>query len=228
MKNTFIAIDTETTGLSFETDRIIQLGICVFINGKAVHRVGFYVANTDVPNSGFGINGITDEQIASGRDPFWSFCFISSIMHKQPRVILAYNAPFDLMMLANEFMRHGIEYDFSRLNIVDPLVIHRKFKPFLRGKLIDVCSMHRIPYEGSHDAADDAEAAGHVFLSQRIHHGIRGTWRDLHNRQLVWHREWADGFKSRYLARGKEVNITPWPYDKELECFLTNDQSLLW
>ena len=132
--DTFVSIDTETTGLDFENDRVIEFGASVFIRGRCVHSSGWYI-KTDIENSGYAVNGITDEQIQNGYEPAWSFLHIASLLHKKPAVILAYNAPFDLTMLAHEMRRHDIYYDFSRLRIIDPLVVYRRFHPFQPARL---------------------------------------------------------------------------------------------
>src|SRR5215469_15117418 len=230
-QGSYICIDVETTGLSFTEDRIIQVGIAIFHRWKCVHRGGFYVANTSVPNAGFSINGITDEQIASGQDPLYAFTVVSSILHKVPRIVLAYNAPFDLTFLAQEFRRYELVYNFNLLKIIDPLVIHRHYRPFTPApysRLIHVAALHGVPIENAHDAISDAEASGHVFASQRLHYGIRGEWKELHNRQQLWHTKWADEYLSYHRSRGNDRTVIPWPYDKENECFLKGEQSLLW
>lgn len=225
----FIAVDVETTGLSFTNDRIIQFGCAVFLRRKCVFRTGFYIAETEVPNNAYFVNKITDSQIENGKDPEWAYTLIASMIHKQPRTILAYNAPFDLTMLAMAFQRHKIAYDFGLLHIIDPLVIARKFyPPWYRNRLINACDRYRIPYDDTHDAADDSEAAGHIFCAQRNYHGLRGSLRNLGERQLRWHTEWAENYRAYSLARGRSVEITPWPYDKELSCFQANEQSTLW
>lgn len=228
--DTFLSIDTETTGLSFVNDRVIQFGMAVFVRRVCVHKTSFYIANTSVPNGGFHINQISDETIASGLDPEYAFTMISVLLFKFPRIVLAYNAPFDLSMLAAEFIRYGIHYDYSRLRIIDPLVIHKHYNPRWpapRNKLVHVCDRYRIPYEGSHDAGDDCEAAGHLFMAQRTHFGLRGDVGKLHSRQATWHKEWADSFIEYCKARNREVTVTPWPYAEEYKCFLPSEQSSL-
>jgi DNA polymerase III alpha subunit (gram-positive type) len=214
--DTFIAVDTETTGLSFINDRVIQFGCAIFVKGKCVARRSFYIASTDVPNGGFHVNGITDEQIAAGFDPEYAFTMIALIIHKYPKVLLAYNAPFDLTFLARGFERYGIAYDYGQLKIIDPLVIARHFyPPYYNNKLVSSCSRYRVPYENTHDAADDSEAAGHVFLAQKVWHGLRGEW---HGKQSKWYQEWADNFRLYKASRGQSVELNDWPYSEDIAC----------
>lgn len=222
--DTFVAIDTETTGLSFSDDRVIEFGASIFIRGRCVHKSGWYI-QTDVPNTGFHINGITDEQISQGYEPSWSFLMIASLIMKKPSCVVAYNAPFDLMMLANEFRRHGIFYDFSRVHIIDPLVVFRRYHPYQPARLTNACDRYRIPYSDAHTAVADSEAAGHVWCAMRKWHGLsRATIQDLEERQKRWHSEWARGFTNWAAAHDAEVSITPWPYEQEFECSRASEQ----
>lgn len=229
--DTFVAFDTETTGLSFTDDRVIQFGCTVFVRRKAVFKTSMYI-QTDVPNGGFHINQITDEQIAGGEKPEDAFLVIASVLHKTPHVVCAYNAPFDLMMLASEFRRYGIKYDYSILRVLDPLVIHKHFNPYWpapRNKLVYVCDKYRIPYEGTHDAGDDCEAAGHLFLAQQTNHCIRDSALNLHRKQLRWHDNWATSFIEWGAKRGREITVTPWPCEEEMICSPASEQlSLGW
>lgn len=228
--DTFVSIDTETTGLDFDEDRVIQFGAAVFANGKCIHQSEFKV-QTDVPNTGHHINQISDEEIANGCHPYEAFVYICGLFTKRNLPILAYNAPFDLCMLANEFRRNDIEYDFRHSSIVDPLVIYRRFRPYMPApfyKLVNAAKQYGIPYENAHDAAADAAAAGHVWLAQQAVHGVYRKCgyspAKLHQKQIDWHKDWADSF-GRYMTKvGREFKITPWPYPKELECFPRSEQ----
>jgi DNA polymerase III alpha subunit (gram-positive type) len=223
----FISIDTETTGLSFTDDRVIQFGIAVFINGSCVYTDTIFIANTDVPNGGFAINGISDEQIASGMPPAQAFAMISLLMEKRfgdkwmPRVCV-YNAPFDLSFLAQEFRRHNIRYDFSSIQVLDPLIMWRHFKPFTSGKLVNVCSQLDIPLLNAHDAGADAEAAGHVYLGLRSRYGLlRNLY--MNNILALWHSQWTQ----RMIEWKPDISIEPWPIREDWKCSLPVEKSSL-
>lgn len=225
--DTYISIDTETTGLDPLIDRVIQFGCAIFVNKKCVARRSFFIAEVDTPNNGFHVNKITDSQIASGFDPEWAYTVIAVILHKYPRALCIYNAPFDLGFLAAAFNRYGIAYDYTMMKIIDPLVIARQFyPPFYNNKLVNVCDRYRIPYENTHDAADDSEAAGHVFQAQRQHHGLRGNLAALHARQVKWYHEWADNFRLYKASHGQTVELKDWPYSAEEACSTVSTSTL--
>jgi DNA polymerase-3 subunit epsilon len=212
---TFISIDTETTGLSFKDDRIIQFGAAVFIRGKMVHRENIYI-KTSVPNGGFAVNKISDEQIAAGTEPSSAFHTIRGLFGQgATNRICIYNAPFDLSFLAHEFVRHGIPYDFNGLQILDPLVMARYFHKFQKCRLTDMCQRYGIPLPDAHDAAADSEAAGHVYLAMRANYA---TLHPLYmNKDLArWHRVWSISFNEWYYNKyGTFPEIEPWPIRPE-------------
>lgn len=225
---TFISMDTETTGLSFENDRVIQFGAAVFIRGQMVHRENIFI-QTSIPNGGFAVNKITDEQIAAGRHPSEAFRTISALFGKgATNRVCIYNAPFDLSFLANEFVRNGITYDFSHLQILDPLVMARYFHKFQKCRLTDMCQRYRIPLPDAHDAAADSEAAGHVYIAMRNNYA---TLRPLYmNKDLArWHKNWASSFTTWFYNKYNEYpSIEPWPIRPEWMVSECSHQSELW
>ena len=227
---TFIAIDTETTGLSFMNDRVIQFGASIFIKGKLADSCSWYI-RTEVENHGYAINGIARETIEDGKDHNWSFWVIAKLLQKAPQVICAYNAPFDLMMLANEFRRHSIYYDFSQLRVIDPLVIFRHYFPYVpspMGKLAHVITKYGVHLDGRlHDAGADAALCGRLWIAQRWRHMLRGSPLGIHRKCATWHAEWTLAYEKWLISKGKTANIAPWPYNKEIECFQVRENSLL-
>lgn len=225
----FISIDTETTGLDFEKDRVIQFGATIFINGEEKHRESFYIANTDVPNGGFEVNQITDEQIQNGVYPGEAFALIACILEKRfhakwnPRIVI-YNAPFDLSFLANEFLRHDIPFNFEPIQILDPLVMWRNFKPYTPGRLDYVANALRVPVVGmAHDAGTDSATAGHVYLALRARYPI------LHqpyitNLQKGWNEKWQIGMRSYLTSQGHDPKFEPWPVRAEWASYRRDGQ----
>lgn len=211
----FISIDTETTGLSFENDRVIQFGAAIFIDGKMVHRENIFI-KTCVPNLGFPVNGITDEQIQNGREPSEAFRLVGALLGKgATNRVCIYNAPFDLSFLAHEFRRNDVAYDFSKLQILDPLVMARYYYKYQKCKLTDMCDRYNIPLPDAHDAAADSEAAGHVYLAMRANY--THLTQPYMNKELAkWHRNWVDNFSAWYYRKnGQFPKIEPWPIREE-------------
>jgi DNA polymerase III subunit epsilon len=210
--DSFISIDTETTGLDFQKDKVIQFGCSMFIRGKCVHRETFLI-QSDIPNGGFEVNQISDEDIANkGIDRRHAAFVIASLLDNKAfshRVVI-YNAPFDLSMLANEFIRQDISFDFSVMQVLDPLIMWRHFKPFTPGKLVYVANALGIPYENAHDAGADSEIAGHVYLALRNRYGLLQK-PYISGLQRSWHSAWTIQMQDWARQHNKEMEIEPWP-----------------
>lgn len=218
---TFISIDTETTGLSFKEDRVIQFGFTLVTQSRIAFTNSFYI-QTNVPNAGFEINRITDEQIASGRNPKAAFTEIAGII-REAKVICIYNAPFDLTMLANEFNRYEIPYDFTNLYVIDPLLIERHFKPYHAKpfyRLAPTAARYGVQWDGeAHDAGSDSAASATVWLTQRSQLCIRKHILDLHRAQIKWYQKWAFEFEIWGLEHHRDdIVIVEWPVEKGMKC----------
>jgi len=219
----FVSVDTETTGLDYEKDRIIQYGFSVFIRGACVHTATIDV-NQDVPNSAFSINGISDERIANGMSPVGALGLLEHLFQKRPRRYCIYNASFDLSFIAAEFRRYGLQWDFRPFTILDPIVIYRRFHPFKKATLSYVASYYGIPYNDSHDAGDDSAAAGHIYCQMYSQHGqLRNPYS---NKMLEgWYNDWAARFIQ--YARNKNLDIDYnsfwWPCKEEYLCSDTSE-----
>ena len=87
MIKNYVAFDLETTGLSPETDQIIEIGALKVKDGKVVDRFMEFV-KPDVPITSVitGITGITNEMVANARDTseiicdFVDFCGVCRFM----------------------------------------------------------------------------------------------------------------------------------------------------
>lgn len=226
---TFVAIDTETTGLSPENDRIIQIGFSMFIKGRCVDTVAWDLYQ-EVPNSAFEINKITPERISNGHPPYDILVLLDRMFQKSPRRYLVYNSSFDLAFIGAEFQRYGFEWNFGKLTILDPLVIWRRFHPFKRGTLSYVAAYYGIPYNDEHDAGIDSAAAGHIYCQMYSQHG---ELRTVYTNKMFagWYNRWAGQF-IQYL-RSKdlpyELEDFQWPCRKEYLCSSHPNESLqLW
>lgn len=222
---TFISLDTETTGLSPIDDRIIQIGFSVFVKGACVDTVSWDLYQ-EIPNNAFEINKISDERIANGHPPYDILVLLGRMFQKHPKRYCIYNAPFDLAFLAAEFQRHELDWDFTGLTILDPLVIWRRFHPFKRGTLSYVSAYYGIPYNDEHDAGIDSTASGHVYCQMRSQHGELRTV--YSNKMLTgWYDRWAASFITYCQNKGIEYDLNEfqWPCRKEFLCSPQSESS---
>jgi DNA polymerase III epsilon subunit-like protein len=103
----FVAFDTETTGLSADRDRILEIGAVKFRHGKELARQRWLISpGIPLPEEAQRINGITPEMVSNAppfREVYPQFAaFIGD------GVLLAHNARFDRRFLAAEIRRNDL------------------------------------------------------------------------------------------------------------------------
>ncbi len=107
----YLVFDFETTGLSAEADRIIQVGLCEVVNRRVQRQAGWLVnQSTDVPPKTTEIHGITTGDIrARGVPPEKSLRVLLETMRKAPTCIGHNIHRFDVPFLIAECDRLGME-----------------------------------------------------------------------------------------------------------------------
>src|SRR5690554_572278 len=124
-----VVLDTETTGVDPEIDRIVQIGIVLVSRDHERQEWEFYIDPEEpIPPEATEIHGISDV-IVQGKPPFvqiWPL--IAEIIDGAD--IVAYNARFDLAMIDAELKRAALpKWDRSGVRVIDPLVIFRARHP---------------------------------------------------------------------------------------------------
>jgi DNA polymerase III epsilon subunit-like protein len=190
----WLLLDTETTGLDSH-DRIIQLGLARFDQGKVVATWGSLVwAGVEIPEQATAIHGIRTVDIANA--PPWTAVLPKVIEMSRGAHPAAYNEMFDKRMFASEMARLKVEVQDLPLPIfhphhrwIDPLVWTRSIDRFVKGtgrhKLFKVCERRGIPLPNAHDAVADAVAAGQVLWDMRHEIGDMTVTELLRQQQLL-------------------------------------------
>ena len=161
----FVAIDTETTGLSAAKCDIIEVAAVRFVNSHPVEIFHTYCRpRGPIPAQASKINGITDDDVKEC-PPFGT---IAAQLHDfiGDDIMVAHNADFDMKFL------HCGGFDLSgrKESVYDTLQLSRfKFKDddgYRLGsyKLGDICSYVGIHTEDLHSALTDATACGLLFV----------------------------------------------------------------
>jgi len=159
----YLIIDVETTGLSVEHgDRVCEIG-AVKLRGNAVIETYGSLINPQRPISygAFAVNGITPEMLIDApvfsqiADKIWNMMDNS--------VLVAYNAPFDLSFITNEFRLLG--YPTIHNTIIDALALARKLLPGLQTyQQGNVAKVIGIQFPVKHRALEDAMTTTQIFM----------------------------------------------------------------
>ncbi len=162
-----IVFDLETTGLDMVKDRIIQISyIKVTPDGKEKRANTLVNPEKPIPEVVQQLTGITNEMVE--HQP--TFKQIAAKLAEEFRGcdFAGYNSNhFDIPLLAEEFLRAGIDFDFSKAYLVDAMTIFKKmesrnlaaaYKFFCGRKMEDDFEAHR--------ADQDTEATYKVLMAE--------------------------------------------------------------
>ena len=128
LKRPLVFLDLETTGLNVATDRIVE--ICVLkLNLDGTQDIKTRRLNPTIPISpqAQAIHGISNEDVA--HEPTFKEIAKSLAQWMEGCDIAGYNSTkFDVPMLAEEFLRAGVEYDFRKRKLIDVQNIFHKME----------------------------------------------------------------------------------------------------
>lgn len=168
-----VVIDTETTGLDAEVDRIVEIACVVYHRGEEVARVSQLVnPGRPIPKESSDVTGIDDEKVKDA--PPFSAVAEQVLEVLNGAVPLAYNADYDRKVLQAEMARCGLTLPqlppALRRNVewLDPLIWARELQRAEKSRaLAEVATRLGIELSQAHRAADDAIAAHNVFVAFR-------------------------------------------------------------
>ena len=161
----FAVVDTETTGLSTDDDRVLQIGVVVVRGDGSVEREFVtYVRRLTwgVGHVGaFHIHGITRRQLRSGMKPREALETLNRLI--DGCVFTAHNAKFDIGFLQSDSTR--LEVPLKLTGPLCTLNLSRKLDPqrTMSHKLKDVAARFGKSTDRPHDALADAQLTAAVL-----------------------------------------------------------------
>ncbi len=164
LERPLIIFDLETTGVDIVNDRIIEIAIVkVMPNGDEETKTRRINPECPIPEEATRVHGITDEDVKDC-PPFRA---IAKSLYQwiEGCDIAGFNSNrFDLPLLVEEFLRAGVEVDFTQSHFVDVQTIFHKMEPRnLEAALKFYCNKE---LQNAHSAEADAVATYHVLLGQ--------------------------------------------------------------
>ncbi|HHV40914.1 MAG: 3'-5' exonuclease [Bacteroidales bacterium] len=164
LKRPLVFLDLETTGLNVATDRIVE--ICVLkLNLDGTQDIKTRRLNPTIPISpqAQAIHGISNEDVA--HEPTFKEIAKSLAQWMEGCDIAGYNSTkFDVPMLAEEFLRAGVEYDFRKRKLIDVQnIFHKMEQRTLKAAYKFYCDKE---LEDAHSAEADTIATKEVLECQ--------------------------------------------------------------
>lgn len=160
-----VILDTETTGLSVEKDRIVEIAGVELSNHIPTKNIfhTFLNPETKVSADAFNVHGYSDEFL-SNKPKFKEVAkdFINFIKDKK---LIIHNADFDLGFLNNELRRLNIK-PILKSDILDTLQIARSKFPGVGNSLDALCKRFKISIEAreKHSALLDCHLLSKVYI----------------------------------------------------------------
>ena len=161
----FMALDTETTGLDPDRDRIVELGAVVFEKGIPTASFQRYVnPGICIPAEVSALNHITDEMLAAApaeKDVYPEFMKLLGDAASGKALICGHVAAFDLSFLCKALDRHGIVATFR---FIDTRQLATQIPELEHHSLAAAADYFEVPHEKAHQAKEDALTSGRILL----------------------------------------------------------------
>ncbi|MBQ9230372.1 MAG: ribonuclease H-like domain-containing protein [Prevotella sp.] len=167
LQKPLVIFDLETTGLDLVKDRVIQISyIKVYPDGK--EERGNYLINPEkpIPEVVESLTGIKNEDVKD-KPTFKQLAQQLNYIFSGSD-IAGYNSNhFDVPLLAEEFLRAGIDFDFSKCRLIDVQTIYHKMeRRNLAAAYKFYCGRKMEEDFTAHRADEDTEATYRVLQGQ--------------------------------------------------------------
>jgi DNA polymerase-3 subunit epsilon len=166
-----VVFDTETTGIEFGKDRIIELGAVCLENGEETDSIDVLIRLPDgqtLPPFITDLTGITDQQLSEeGVDQETAveeFCRL--LTGAERPLLVAYNAQFDLNFLYWFLRPYGRVDVLRKPRFLDALTVYRDRRDYPH-KLCNAIDAYGLgdTAVNSHRAVDDARATVALLMA---------------------------------------------------------------
>jgi len=173
LKRPIVFIDLETTGINVSSDRIVEISaLKINPNGKEQWMTTLVNPEMPIPAKVTAIHGISDSDVAGA--PTFREIAKNVASFLEGCDLAGYNAmKFDIPVLAEEFLRTNVDFNFRKRKYVDvQIIFYKKEQRTLAAAYRFYCNRE---LENAHSANADTAATYEVLKAQL------DTYPDLEN-----------------------------------------------
>jgi DNA polymerase-3 subunit epsilon len=164
LSNPLVFLDLETTGINIIKDRIVELSFLkVYPDGKQESKTRRINPEMPIPSEATAIHGITDNDVKDC--PTFKSIAKSLAAHIEDCDLAGFNSNrFDIPLLAEEFLRAGVDIDLNKRRFVDvQTIFHKMEQRSLIAAYKFYCDKE---LENAHSAEVDTNATYEVLKAQ--------------------------------------------------------------
>ena len=167
LQKPLVIFDLETTGLDLVKDRVIQLSyIKVYPDGHEERGDEIINPEKPIPDEVVQLTGISNDDV-KGKPTFKQLATNLSQVFTGSDIAGFNSNHFDVPMLAEEFLRAGIDFDFSKCRLIDVQTIFHKMERRNLAAAYKFYCGHKMEDDfEAHRADQDTEATYRVLLGQ--------------------------------------------------------------
>lgn len=159
-----VFFDLETTGVNIATDRIVEISILkIFPNGTQESKTWLVNPEIEIPAEATAVHGITNEKVVT-EPTFKELAGAVNALIADADLAGFNSNRFDIPLLAEEFLRVGIDFDMNNRKAIDVQVIfHKKEQRTLSAGYKFYCGEE---LDDAHSAEADTKATYEILKAQ--------------------------------------------------------------
>ena len=164
LRNPLVFFDLETTGINIVSDRIVEISyLKVCPNGDEESKTRRINPEIPIPPQATEVHGITDEDVKDA--PTFKAIAKSLASQIEGCDLAGYNSNrFDIPLLAEEFLRAGVDIDLMKRKFIDvQTIFHKKEQRTLEAAYKFYCHKE---LENAHTAEADTLATYEILKAQ--------------------------------------------------------------
>ncbi|MCI5052518.1 MAG: DUF3820 family protein [Simkaniaceae bacterium] len=162
MKDSFVCLDCETTGLDPKTDRIIEVACKLFTFEKVTEEYETLVdPQLPIPEESQAIHHISDDMVIG--QPTIKEVLPDFLKRIKGRIIVGHGIEYDMKIIAEEAKRHSIPCTILDQPFLDTLRLARLYGECRVNSLEKLREHFNIPEEIAHRAMSDVTVNIEVF-----------------------------------------------------------------